>query len=191
MPSQEQKNKFYKILTTARKANILHPEVITAQWALESGWGAYESGRFNYWGIKAVGNQKGRYVITHEVVNKKRIKVKAKFRNFSSLSEALMERAKFTQKGGRYDKAGYFKANSPYEAIVALKNGGYATDPMYVATLISILKSMGIDPYKKYIVNEKAEEPKKIEGMQECKMKKPSLVKSLTALITRLFHKKE
>ena len=150
MPSTKQRADFYKVLNTARECNILHPEVITSQWALESGWGKHVSGTYNYFGIKAKPSEPATLVATHEFINGKRKKIKARFRNFSSLEEALIERSKFTRRGGRYDKAGYFDAKSPYEAIVSLKKGGYATDPHYVIMLVNILKSVGIDPYKKY-----------------------------------------
>lgn len=153
MATQEQKAKFQEIYTAAKNAGIPHPEVIAAQWAVESGWGAKQSGKNNYWGIKAGdgnpnNNSAGTVVMTHEVIGGKKIQMPQKFRDYETLEEALKDRANFTSKsGGRYDKAGYFTATSPAEAAQALQKAGYATDPNYANTLISVMKSGGINPY--------------------------------------------
>ena len=47
MPTKEQREKFMEIRNAAKAAGIAHPEIIAAQWALESGWGKSESGRHN------------------------------------------------------------------------------------------------------------------------------------------------
>ncbi|MCW9710013.1 glucosaminidase domain-containing protein [Avibacterium sp. 21-586] len=152
MATQEQKAQFMEVLQTAQQAGIPHPEVVAAQWAAESGWGKKVTGKHNYWGVKAGNgdpnnNEKGTVSWTHENINGQNVKVKQKFRDYNSLAEALADRAAFTKRGGRYEKAGYFDATSPAEAAIALQKGGYATDPHYAKNLIDVMKSAGIDPY--------------------------------------------
>ncbi|MFZ7198474.1 glycoside hydrolase family 73 protein [Avibacterium avium] len=152
MATQEQKAKFMEVFQAAQQAGIPHPEVVAAQWAAESGWGEKVTGKHNYWGVKAGNgdpnnNEKGTVSWTHENINGQNVKVKQKFRDYNSLAEALADRAAFTKRGGRYEKAGYFDATSPAEAAIALQKGGYATDPNYAKNLIDVMKSAGIDPY--------------------------------------------
>ncbi|WP_439234955.1 glycoside hydrolase family 73 protein [Lonepinella koalarum] len=153
MATEQQQKAFQQILMAAQNAGVAHPEVIAAQWALESGWGSKVSGKNNYWGIKA-GNgdpnndEQGTVVWTHENINGDNVNVQQKFRDYDSLEDAIKDRASFTAKpGGRYDKAGYFTASSPAEAARALSKAGYATDPEYAQKLISIMRSGGVDPY--------------------------------------------
>lgn len=53
MATKEQIDGFMAIRDAAEAAGIMHPDVIAAQWALETGWGKSESGKYNYWGVKA------------------------------------------------------------------------------------------------------------------------------------------
>lgn len=150
----ERKQQFLHFVETARSLGIAHPEIIAAQWALESDYGNRHHGNFNYWGVKAGNgdpNNDADGVVgwTKEVINGKTVKVKQKFKNYNSLEEALLDRKAFTnKKGGRYDKAGYFSASSPYEAAIALQKGGYATDPDYADKLMGVIKGFGLNPYE-------------------------------------------
>lgn len=154
MPTQEQREKFMEIRDAAKLAGIKQPEIIAAQWALESAWGARQTGRYNYWGVKA-GNgdpnnkEEGSIHWTREVVNGKSVRMQQKFKDYDSLVDAMKDRQEFTsRKNGRYDKAGYADAVTPSQAAEALQRGGYATDPKYADKLKSILRGVGIDPDK-------------------------------------------
>lgn len=154
MPTQEQREKFMEIRDAAKSAGIKQPEIIAAQWALESAWGENQTGRYNYWGVKA-GNgdpdnqEEGSIHWTTEVINKKKVRMQQKFKDYDSLIDAMKDRQEFTaRKGGRYDKAGYADAVTPSQAAEALQRGGYATDPNYANKLKSILRGVGIDPDK-------------------------------------------
>lgn len=156
MATKAQIDGFMAIRNAAESVGIAHPDVIAAQWALETGWGKSESGRYNYWGIKS-GNgdpnnaSSGTVRWTKEVINGKTERVQQKFKDYGSLQEAMQDRKNFTNKtGGRYDKAGYFNAKSPAEAAKALEKGGYATDKNYAKKLTDVMKSAGVDPNKEY-----------------------------------------
>lgn len=156
MATKEQIDGFMAIRDAAEAAGIMHPDVIAAQWALETGWGKSESGKYNYWGVKAgngepTNSSPGTVRWTTEVVNGKTVRVQQKFKDYNSLNEAMQDRKAFTNKtGGRYDKAGYFEAKTPSEAAKALEKGGYATDKNYAKKLTDVMKSAGVDPDKKY-----------------------------------------
>ena len=45
-------NSWGGVLAAARVAGAKFPQVVAAQWALESGWGKYISGKNNFFGIK-------------------------------------------------------------------------------------------------------------------------------------------
>lgn len=140
------KEKFHAVMNAARRAGDPHPEVVAAQWALESGWGKHESGKFNFFGIKAKANEPGTIRRTREVFGGKETYINDKFRDYESLDDGIAGRVSFIAKNKRYTKAGYFNATTPYQAAVTLQKAGYATDPKYAALLAKVMSSAGIDP---------------------------------------------
>ena len=154
MASEKQKQDFMEIYNAAKSVGIKHPEIIAAQWALESGWGKSVTGKYNYWGVKA-GNgdpnnsSPGSVHWTTENIGGRDVRVRQKFKDYESLQDAMQDRKEFTSiRGGRYDKAGYSEARTPAQAADALQRGNYATDPRYAEKLKSVMKSVGIDPDK-------------------------------------------
>lgn len=140
------KEKFQQVLEAARRAGDPHPEIVAAQWALESGWGKHESGKFNFFGIKARADEPGTMRKTREVLGGKDVKITDKFRDYNSLEEGIAGRVGFINKNPRYRKAGYHDAQTPYQAALALQTAGYATDPKYASLLSKLIASAGIDP---------------------------------------------
>ena len=111
------------------------PEVVAAQWALESGYGAHPSGKWNMFGLKGSGTAKK----TREVYDGKDVQVVASFMDFSSLGDAvryLCERWYKDFKGYR----GVNRAATAEECAQLLQAEGYATDPLYSQLLIKILR---------------------------------------------------
>ena len=113
------------------------------QWALESGWGKYQSGRNNVFGIKGAGTT----VQTQEDYGNGMVNVNASFRDYNSPQESIRDYVQLMQ-DPRY--AAVLQAQTPAEALRAVKAAGYATDPAYVSKGLSIFKQMGIDPNKPY-----------------------------------------
>ena len=144
--------KFRKVMQAAANAGDPHPAVVAAQWALESTWGKDESGKFNYFGIKARPGQPGTVRSTTEVLNGRTVRINDKFADYNSLEEGIAARVAFTKQNKRYTKSGYFAARTPYEAAQALLRGGYATNPNYANALVKIIKDRKIDPMKPVIV---------------------------------------
>lgn len=142
----ERRKNFLAVADAARKAGDPHPEVVAAQWALESGWGRKQSGKFNFFGIKAGANEPGTTVRTREVVGGKDVYINAKFKDYASLEEGIAGRVQFLKQNKRYHSAGYTQAKTPFEAAQALQRGGYATDPQYANQLGKIIAGVGISP---------------------------------------------
>lgn len=141
----DRKKNFLAVMEAAKRAGDPHPEVVAAQWALESSWGADESGKFNFWGIKATKGEKGTTVGTHEIINGKRVAMPDKFKDYESIEEAISDRVDFMHRNPRYEKAGYFEAKTPAEAAMALVRGKYAGDNIaYAGSVINVLRGAGI-----------------------------------------------
>jgi len=133
--------------------------LILAQAALESGWGQRQITRengepsFNIFGVKATSSWKGptTEINTTEYENGEAVKVKAKFRVYSSYLEALSDYVGMLSRNKRY--AAVTTAATAEQGAQALQNAGYATDPHYARKLTSMiqqLKSMGEKVSKAY-----------------------------------------
>ncbi|AMO48994.1 flagellar assembly peptidoglycan hydrolase FlgJ [Kosakonia oryzendophytica] len=142
----------------SQQSGVPH-HLILAQAALESGWGQRQIPRengepsFNIFGVKATPNWKGptTEITTTEYENGEAVKVKAKFRVYSSYLEALSDYVGMLTRNKRY--AAVTTAATAEQGAQALQNAGYATDPNYARKLTSMiqqLKSMGEKVSKAY-----------------------------------------
>lgn len=133
-------NTWAGVVTAAKQSGARYPELVAAQWALESGWGKHVTGTHNYFGQKGPGT----VVQTQEVVNGKAITINAEFLNFQSLRESvqyLVDRWHLDWKdaaGTRY--RGVNHAPSRDAAAQMLVAEGYATDPRYAEKLIELMR---------------------------------------------------
>jgi hypothetical protein len=131
-------NSWSGVKAAATQAGAKFPEVVAAQWALESGYGKHTSGKHNYFGIKdKPGN--GTLVKTSEFVSGMEITVDAWFRNYGSLLECVQDLVNKWYK----DYKGYRgvnRAKSAEECCRLLQKEGYATDPAYPQKLIKLLR---------------------------------------------------
>lgn len=144
--------KFKKVMQAAANAGDPHPAVVAAQWAIESGWGAKESGKNNFFGIKARPGQPGTVRKTREVINGRSVYINDRFADYNTLEEGIAARVAFTKQNKRYERSGYFSARTPYEAAQALQRGGYATDPNYANSLAAVIKGRKIDPMRPVVI---------------------------------------
>ena len=113
------------------------------QWALESGWGQYNSGRNNAFGIKGAGTT----VATKEDYGNGLVNTTASFRDYNSPQESVKDYVDLLR-DPRY--AAVLAAQTPAEALRAVKAAGYATDSQYVSKGLSIFRQMGINPNVPY-----------------------------------------
>ena len=130
----EYQNTWAGVMLAGGHAGAKFPELVAAQWALESGWGKHTSGKNNYFGLKGQGSD----VVTHEYYDGQRVIVTDSFMNFSSLYasvECLVTRWYRDYKGYK----GINRAATREEAARLLKVEGYATDPVYTDKLIKLM----------------------------------------------------
>ena len=129
------------VVAAAKAAGAKFPEVVAAQWALESGYGKHTSGKNNYFGIKGKDGE-GSLVSTTEFVGGMEIKVDAWFKNFTDLSACVAYIVDRWYKDYNGYK-GVNRATSPDECAELLVKEGYATDPLYATKLQRLLKEHG------------------------------------------------
>lgn len=90
-------------------------------------------------------------ILTREVYDGVDTYVNADFRAYSCIEESILDHSAYLlgAKNGdgslRYE--GLTKARNYKEAIVLIKEGGYATDPKYVDKICSIITRFGLDIY--------------------------------------------
>jgi flagellum-specific peptidoglycan hydrolase FlgJ len=128
--------------------------VTIAQAILESGWGEHHMGDANnYFGIKAQ-ERNGKIVfgdvaIGHvDMLTKEFDKngtshmVVAHFRAYKDMAGSFIDHGIFLESNARYGKAlgAYAKSKDADEFARGLQVAGYATDPNYAKTLISLMK---------------------------------------------------
>ena len=127
-------NSWEGIYQCAAVAGAKFPECVAAQWALESGYGKYLSGKNNFFGIKGSGTQKQ----TWEDYGQGTVYITAEFKDFDTPLDCvqyLVDRWYKNYKGYKGVNRAYDRDNCAY----LLKTEGYATDPNYVSKLVKIM----------------------------------------------------
>lgn len=133
-----------------KRGKPLYPSVVIAQAICESGWGQSKiMMKANaIFGIKATSSWKGKVynANTQECYDGSTYtNITACFRAYNSLAESISDYFDLITKAERYRKA--CVSNSPLECITAIKNGGYATSPTYINTIMSIINSNNLIQY--------------------------------------------
>jgi hypothetical protein len=134
VPAVNYANTWDGVLKAGKAAGAKYPEVVAAQWALESGWGKHTSGKHNYFGLKGAGTA----VNTQEFINGQWITIKAGFIDFPDLYSSvcyLVDR--WYKDYGKFK--GVNRAASRNDCAELLVLEGYATDPGYATKLIQIM----------------------------------------------------
>jgi len=125
-----------EIISLASQSGAKFPECVAAQWALESGWGKFTSGKNNYFGIKGKGTVK----TTWEDYGYGPITIQDSFKDFNTPYDCINYLITRWYK----DYNGYLGVNRAYtreECARLLKSEGYATDPSYSTKLIKLMNS--------------------------------------------------
>ena len=133
-----------------KRGKPLYPSVVIAQAICESGWGQSKiMMKANaIFGIKATSSWKGKVYNsnTQECYDGSTYtNITACFRAYNSLAESISDYFDLITKLERYRKATL--AETPLECITAIKNGGYATSPTYINTIMSIINSNNLTKY--------------------------------------------
>lgn len=136
--STQTPNTWEGVVQAAQKAGAKFPELVAAQWALESNWGKHTSGKNNYFGLKG----EGTVATTQEYVDGTPVTIKDGFLNFKDLDECveyLVSRWYLDYKGFK----GVNGSSSVGAAAAALQAQGYATNPGYAGMLVRIVNERG------------------------------------------------
>ncbi len=130
---------WFDISKTANESGAKFPELVAAQWALESGWGLHTSGKNNFFGIKGQGTKK----TTKEFINGKEITIQDEFKDFESMKQCVQYLVDKWYKDYK-DHKGVNRATTRNEAARLLVTEGYATDPKYAEKLIDIMNKNAV-----------------------------------------------
>jgi len=131
--------KYKQFYDMAEKSGAKFPELVAAQFALESAYGSAISGTHNYFGMKATGSESGTMKGTQEVYGGQTVNTTAKFKNYASAQSSVDELVNRWYK----DYKGYRGVNNASSASAAadmLRSEGYATDPNYSQKLKKIMR---------------------------------------------------
>ena len=128
-------NSWAGISSHARRVGARFPELVAAQWCLESGFGKHFSGKNNIFGLKGSGST----VSTKEFYDGQWVTIKAGFIDFPSLAACVEYLVTRWYKDYKQFK-GINNAPNRYAAARMLKEQGYATDPAYPAKLGKLMK---------------------------------------------------
>ena len=128
---------FAEIAAIAKANGAKFPELVAAQWALESDYGRIPSGTYNYFGAKATAGESSTSKTTTEYRNGRLVTTSANFKNYSSKDESVQELVKRWYQDFESYK-GVNNAKTVQEAAEMLVAQGYATDPNYAAKLLRI-----------------------------------------------------
>jgi flagellum-specific peptidoglycan hydrolase FlgJ len=139
------KDEFLAAMTPVAKevaANLgVSHKIILAQAALESGWGGKVKGN-NLMGIKSHGEEGGLDVVTHEIVNGKKVKITDSFRQYDTPEDSIRGYGAFLKANSRYRHFLRAGAEAEDAQLSALQSSGYATDPLYSQKLKNIIKGI-------------------------------------------------
>jgi len=123
-------------LTTGGVTTDKFPEVVAAQWALESGYGKHTSGRNNFFGIKG---KPGTIHTTKEFLDGEWVTIDDIFRDFDT-PEACIDALVTMWYKDYKGFTGVNRAKSVEECAKLLQLEGYATDPEYPQKLLKLIK---------------------------------------------------
>jgi len=130
----------------SQQATGVPASVTLAQAIIESGWGDSHMGdAWNFFGIKAQGDEPCVVVRTREVVGGKDVYINAKFCRFASMEECFRAHGAFLRDNSRYAPA--FQTKDAESFARAIHAAGYATDPHYSDALIGIMRENNLDQY--------------------------------------------
>ena len=138
---QEITNDWDGIVRAARTAGAKYPELVAAQWQLESVSGTKTSGRNNFFGLKGSGTT----TKTQEFINNTWITISDSFIDFPDIQTCVVYLVDRWYKDFKTYK-GVNNAPTREEAARQLQQQGYATDPTYADKLIRILNERTPSP---------------------------------------------
>lgn len=129
-------NSWRGVRAAAGRLGAKYPEVVAAQWALESSFGKHTSGKNNFFGIKGT---PGTTKETKEFLNNRWVTIQDTFRDYPTPVECIDHLITMWYKDYKGYK-GVNRATSWKECCQLLQKEGYATDPSYPSKLIKLIQ---------------------------------------------------
>jgi hypothetical protein len=130
----EATNDWNGITKAARIAGAKYPELVAAQWALESNYGKAVSARNNFFGLKGDGTAS----LTQEFINNQWITITDQFINFPDVQTCVNYLVDRWYKNFK-NYQGCNNAPDRNTAAKMLQDSGYATDPNYAEKLVKLM----------------------------------------------------
>jgi flagellum-specific peptidoglycan hydrolase FlgJ len=129
--------KYLPVAQSVSKELDVPVEALLGQWALETGWGKSitKGTGYNLGNIKAGSSWKGGTVRAYDKAEKSN----DLYRVYNTPEEFAKDYAALISKNKRYK--GALGSDTPREFFTELKKGGYATDPNYVKSGVSVSNS--------------------------------------------------
>ena len=151
---QEDRNqKFYNQIkqgALAAGASPVEADTIAAQASLETGYGKYPSGSFNYFGQKGTSRENTTSMRTREVINGRSVMMNQPFKNYDSLESSIRDRMNkwgYKTRGAESVEDAARRLQIPGGGRIPgskeVSHGAYATDPNYASTVASIARTYG------------------------------------------------
>ena len=140
---QEFFNKYADNIVKSTVGTSLFPSVVMAQMIIASGWGNKSIGN-NYFGIKATGKTneywKGetKETLSTEYYNNLKSNISTSFRDYDDPIDSIRDH-NLLLSNERYNAV--HLAQTPRQQAQAIFNAGYATDPKYVDSIMSIINT--------------------------------------------------
>lgn len=128
------------VMSLATAAGFKAPPLAAAMWALETGRGKTVHGPNALFNIKSQDGQ-GTRASTTEYIDGQPTPESATFKNYASPLESVKDLTSWVSKA-----PGFKEAKTYRQAIEAIYNAGYATDPNYVSKTLGVLEGMGFKP---------------------------------------------
>jgi len=121
-------------------------QLMIAQWAIESAWGAKPVGYANYFGIKkADRHTKCCTVTTHEAINGKPVVENLEFADYDSLEDSCRDFAWLITCGAPYHTAwARYQQDHDLQALITAVAHLYATDPAYARLVSAIARQSNV-----------------------------------------------
>jgi len=151
---QEDRNqRFYNQIkqgALAAGASPVEADTIAAQASLETGYGKYPSGSFNYFGQKGTSRENTTRMRTREVINGRSVMMNEPFKNYDSLESSIRDRMSkwgYKTRGAESVEDAARRLQIPGGGRIPgsreISHGAYATDPNYASTVASIARTYG------------------------------------------------
>ena len=122
------------------------PQLMIAQWAIESAWGEKPVGHANYFGIKkADRHTKCCTVPTREVINGKSVVENLEFADYDSLEDSCRDYAWLITHATPYQTAWQqYQHDHDLEGLIVAVARVYASDPHYAEDVIAISRQRNV-----------------------------------------------